>query len=160
MWRLVLSQEEEARNDPALLQAEKAEWLECMPAVLGRPLAQPGDGQFRVGRNRYDYGLLVGGRAARQLGLRRTDHVELVCGGDCLTTVCEKDYRAPFGWDSLESAARRDPAAGLPARWATPSAASWPAREQPDGSIINYHLTDEDLHLSQTVQNLVIFLSE
>lgn len=32
MWRLVLSQEEEARNDPAL-QAEKAEWLECMPAV-------------------------------------------------------------------------------------------------------------------------------
>ena len=32
MWRLVLSQEEEARNDPAL-RAEKAEWLECMPAV-------------------------------------------------------------------------------------------------------------------------------
>jgi len=31
MWRLVLSQEEEARNDPAL-QAEKAEWLGGMPA--------------------------------------------------------------------------------------------------------------------------------
>ena len=75
MWRLVLSQEEEARNDPAL-QAEKAEWLECMPAVrwVSRLPSRVME-QFRVGRNEYDYGLLVEADAARQLGLRRTDHV-------------------------------------------------------------------------------------
>lgn len=49
MWRLVLSQEEEARNDPAL-QAEKAEWLECMPAVhwVSRLPSRVME-QFRVG---------------------------------------------------------------------------------------------------------------
>ena len=114
MWRLVLSQEEEARNDPAL-QAEKAEWLECMPAVhwVSRLPSRVME-QFRVGRNEYDYGLLVEADAARQLGLRRTDHVELVCGGDYLTTVWKKDYRGSFGWDSLEVLHAESPAAGLP----------------------------------------------
>ena len=140
MWRLVLSQEEEARNDPAL-QAEKAEWLECMPAVHwvsrlpGRVMEQ-----FRVGRNEYDYGLLVEADAARQLGLRRTDHVELVCGGDYLTTVWKKDYRGSFGWDSLETLHAEILRRGFRAVGDTFSSIL-ASREQPDGSIINYHLT-------------------
>ena len=125
MWRLVLSQEEEARNDPTL-QAEKAEWLECMPAVhwVSRLPSRVME-QFRVGRNEYDYGLLVEADAARQLGLRRTDHVELVCGGDYLTTVWKKDYRGSFGtrWKCCTPRS----CGGASARWATPSAASWPA---------------------------------
>ena len=103
MWRLVLSQEEEARNDPAL-QAEKAEWLECMPAVhwVSRLPSRVME-QFRVGRNEYDYGLMMEADAARRLGLQRTRHVEVVCGGDYLVTIWKKDYRGSFGWDSLET---------------------------------------------------------
>lgn len=114
MWRLVLSQEEEARNDPAL-QAEKAEWLECMPAVhwVSRLPSRVME-QFRVGRNEYDYGLLVEADVARQLGLRRTDHVELVCGGDYLTTVWKKGLSGRLRVGLAGNAARRDPAAGLP----------------------------------------------
>ena len=140
MWRLVLSQEEEARNDPAL-QAEKAEWLECMPAVhwVSRLPSRVME-QFRVGRNEYDYGLLVEADAARQLGLRRTDHVELVCGGDYLTTVWKKDYRGAFGWDSLEVLHAEILRRGFRAVGDTFSSIL-ASREQPDGSIINYHLT-------------------
>ena len=140
MWRLVLSQEEEARNDPAL-QAEKAEWLECMPAVrwVSRLPSRVME-QFRVGRNEYDYGLLVEADAARQLGLRRTDHVELVCGGDYLTTVWKKDYRGSFGWDSLETLHAEILRRGFRAVGDTFSSIL-ASREQPDGSIINYHLT-------------------
>lgn len=140
MWRLVLSQEEEARNDPAL-QAEKAEWLECMPAVhwVSRLPSRVME-QFRVGRNEYDYGLLVEADAARQLGLRRTDHVELVCGGDYLTTVWKKDYRGSFGWDSLEVLHAEILRRGFRAVGDTFSSIL-ASREQPDGSIINYHLT-------------------
>ena len=140
MWRLVLSQEEEARNDPSL-QAEKAEWLECMPAVrwVSRLPSRVME-QFRVGRNEYDYGLLVEADAARQLGLRRTDHVELVCGGDYLTTVWKKDYRGSFGWDSLEVLHAEILRRGFRAVGDTFSSIL-ASREQPDGSIINYHLT-------------------
>ena len=140
MWRLVLSQEEEARNDPAL-RAEKAEWLECMPAVrwVSRLPSRVME-QFRVGRNEYDYGLLVEADAARQLGLRRTDHVELVCGGDYLTTVWKKDYRGSFGWDSLEVLHAEILRRGFRAVGDTFSSIL-ASREQPDGSIINYHLT-------------------
>ena len=140
MWRLVLSQEEEARNDPAL-QAEKAEWLECMPAVhwVSRLPSRVME-QFRVGRNEYDYGLLVEADAARQLGLRRTDHVELVCGADYLTTVWKKDYRGSFGWDSLEVLHAEILRRGFRAVGDTFSSIL-ASREQPDGSIINYHLT-------------------
>ena len=127
MWRLVLSQEEEARNDPAL-QAEKAEWLECMPAVhwVSRLPSRVME-QFRVGRNEYDYGLLVEADAARQLGLRRTDHVELVCGGDYLTTVWKKDYRGLLRVGTRWKCCTPRSCGGASARWATPSAASWPA---------------------------------
>ena len=132
--------EEEARNDPAL-QAEKAEWLECMPAVhwVSRLPSRVME-QFRVGRNEYDYGLLVEADAARQLGLRRTDHVELVCGGDYLTTVWKKDYRGSFGWDSLEVLHAEILRRGFRAVGDTFSSIL-ASREQPDGSIINYHLT-------------------
>ena len=58
--------------------------------------------QFRVGRNEYDYGLMIEADAARRLGLKRTKHVEVVCGGDYLTTIWKKDYRGSFGWDSLD----------------------------------------------------------
>ena len=73
MWRLTFSQEEAADRDKEL-QQEKAEWLKCMPATrwvsrLPRRVME----QFRVGRNEYDYGLLVEADAARQLGLRRTE---------------------------------------------------------------------------------------
>ena len=121
MWRLVLSQEEEARNDPAL-QAEKAEWLECMPAVrwVSRLPSRVME-QFRVGRNEYDYG-------------------QLVCGGDYLTTVWKKDYRGSFGWDSLETLHAEILRRGFRAVGDTFSSIL-ASREQPDGSIINYHLT-------------------
>ena len=82
MWRLTFSQEEAADRDKEL-QQEKAEWLECMPATrwvsrLPRRVME----QFRVGRNEYDYGLMIEADAARRLGLKRTKHVEVVCGGD------------------------------------------------------------------------------
>lgn len=87
MWRLTFSQEEAADRDKEL-QQEKAEWLECMPATrwvsrLPRRVME----QFRVGRNEYDYGLMIEADAARRLGLKRTKHVEVVCGGDYLTTI-------------------------------------------------------------------------
>ena len=102
MWRLTFSQEEAADRDKEL-QQEKAEWLECMPATrwvsrLPRRVME----QFRVGRNEYDYGLMIEADAARRLGLKRTKHVEVVCGGDYLTTIWKKDYRGSFGWDSLD----------------------------------------------------------
>ena len=76
----------------------------------------------------------------RQLGLRRTDHVELVCGGDYLTTVWKKDYRGSFGWDSLETLHAEILRRGFRAVGDTFSSIL-ASREQPDGSIINYHLT-------------------
>ena len=85
-------------------------------------------------------GLLVEADAARQLGLRRTDHVELVCGGDYLTTVWKKDYRGSFGWDSLEVLHAEILRRGFRAVGDTFSSIL-ASREQPDGSIINYHLT-------------------
>ena len=120
--------------------AVKAEWLECMPAVhwVSRLPSRVME-QFRVGRNEYDYGLLVEADAARQLGLRRTDHVELVCGGDYLTTVWKKDYRGSFGWDSLEVLHAEILRRGFRAVGDTFSSIL-ASREQPDGRIINYHL--------------------
>lgn len=140
MWRLSFSQEEEANGDKAL-QAEKAAWLECMPAVrwvsrLPRRVME----QFRVGRNEYDYGLMVEADAARRLGLQRTSHVELVCGGDYLTTVWKKDYRGSFGWDSLDSLHEEIVRRGFRAVGETFSTIV-ASRQQPDGSIVNYHLT-------------------
>ena len=140
MWRLSFSEEEEARSDPAL-QAEKAEWLECMPAVrwVSR-LPSRVMTQFRVCKHEYDYGLLVEADAARRLGLRRTERVELVCGGDYLTTIWKKDYRGSFGWDSLEALHTEIVRQGFRAVGDTFSSIV-ASREQPDGSIINYHLT-------------------
>ena len=140
MWRLSFSQEEEASSDKAL-QAEKAEWLECMPAVrwvsrLPRRVME----QFRVGRNDYDYGLMVDADAARRLGLRRTDHVEVVCGGDYLTTVWKKEYRGSFGWDSLERLHEEIVRRGFRAVGETFSSIV-ASRQQPDGTVVNYHLT-------------------
>lgn len=140
MWRLSFSQEEEASNDKAL-QAEKAEWLECMPAVrwvsrLPRRVME----QFRVGRNEYDYGLMVEAEAARRLGLRHTEHVELVCGGDYLTTIWKKDYRGSFGWDSLDALHDEIVRRGFRAVGETFSTIV-ASRQQPDGGIVNYHLT-------------------
>lgn len=140
MWRLSFSQEEEASNDKAL-QAEKAEWLECMPAArwvsrLPRRVME----QFRVGRNDYDYGLMVEAEAARRLGLRRTGHVEVVCGGDYLTTVWKKKYRGSFGWDSLERLHEEIMRRGFGAVGETFSSIV-ASRQQPDGTVVNYHLT-------------------
>ena len=140
MWRLPFSQEEEASGDKAL-QAEKAAWLECMPAVrwvsrLPRRVME----QFRVGRNEYDYGLMVEADAARRLGLQRTGHVELVCGGDYLTTIWKKDYRGSFGWDSLDGLHDEIVRRGFRAVGETFSTIV-ASRQQPDGSIVNYHLT-------------------
>ena len=114
MWRLTFSQEEAADRDKEL-QQEKAEWLECMPATrwvsrLPRRVME----QFRVGRNEYDYGLMIEADAARRLGLKRTKHVEVVCGGDYLTTIWKKDYRGSFGWDSLDDLHAGDRAARVP----------------------------------------------
>lgn len=104
--------------------------------------------QFRVGRNEYDYGLLVEADAARQLGLRRTDHVELVCGGDYLTTVW-KGLPGLLRVGLAGSAARRDPAAGLPRGGrhlqqhpGQPGAAGRQHHQLPPDP-------DEDLHLSR-----------
>ena len=140
MWRLAFSQEEEASKDAAL-QREKAEWLECMPAArwvsrLPRRVME----QFRVGRNEYDYGLMIEADSARRLGLQRTEHVEVVCGGDYLTTIWKKDYRGSFGWDSLEDLHTEIVRRGFGAVGETFSSIV-ASREQPDGSIVNYHQT-------------------
>ena len=66
--------------------------------------------------------------------------VELVCGGDYLTTVWKKDYRGSFGWDSLEVLHAEILRRGFRAVGDTFSSIL-ASREQPDGSIINYHLT-------------------
>ena len=96
--------------------------------------------QFRVGRNEYDYGLMMEADAARRLGLQRTRHVDVVCGGDYLVTIWKKDYRGSFGWDSLETLhdeiVRRD------FRAVGETFSSLVAsRQQPDGSVVNYHHT-------------------
>ena len=140
MWRLSFSQEEEASSDKAL-QAEKAEWLECMPAVrwvsrLPRRVME----QFRACKHEYDYGLMVEAEAARRLGLRRTSHVEVVCGGDYLTTIWKKEYRGSFGWDSLEGLHKEIVRRGFGAVGETFSSIV-ASRQQPDGSVVNYHLT-------------------
>lgn len=140
MWRLSFSQGEEASRDTGL-QQEKAEWLECMPAVrwvsrIPRHVME----NFRACKHEYDYGLMVEADAARQLGLRLTDHVEVVCGGDYLTTVWKKDYRGAFGWDSLQLLHDEVEKRGYRAIGDTFSSIV-ASREQPDGSVINYHYT-------------------
>ena len=140
MWRLTFSQEEEASRDREL-QQEKAEWLECMPAArwvsrLPRRVME----QFRVGRNEYDYGLMMEADAARRLGLQRTRHVEVVCGGDYLVTIWKKDYRGSFGWDSLETLHDEITRRGFRAVGETFSSIV-ASRQQPDGSVVNYHHT-------------------
>ncbi len=140
MWRLTFSQEEEANRDKEL-QAEKAEWLECMPAArwvsrLPRRVME----QFRSCKHEYDYGLMIEADAARQLGLQRTKHVEMVCGGDYLTTIWKKEYRGSFGWDSLEDLHAEIVRRGFRAVGETFSSIV-ASREQPDGGIVNYHLT-------------------
>ena len=96
--------------------------------------------QFRVGRNEYDYGLMMEADAARKLGLQRTRHVEVVCGRDYLVTIWKKDYRGSFGWDSLETLhdeiVRRD----FRAVGETFSSIV-ASRQQPDDSVVNYHHT-------------------
>ena len=78
--------------------------------------------------------------AARRLGLKRTKHVEVVCGGDYLTTIWKKDYRGSFGWDSLDDLHAEIVQRGFRAVGETFSSIA-ASREQPDGSIVNYHLT-------------------
>ena len=63
-----------------------------------------------------------------------------MCGGDYLTTVWKKDYRGSFGWDSLEVLHAEILRRGFRAVGDTFSSIL-ASREQPDGSIINYHLT-------------------
>ena len=106
------------------MQQEKAEWLECMPATrwasrLPRRVME----QFRVGRNEYDYGLMIEADAARRLGLKRTKHVEVVCGGDYLTTIGKRIIAGPLGGTRWTTCMRRSCSAGS-VRWARPSAAS------------------------------------
>ena len=69
-----------------------------------------------------------------------TGHNRIGCGGDYLTTVWKKDYRGSFGWDSLETLHAEILRRGFRAVGDTFSSIL-ASREQPDGSIINYHLT-------------------
>lgn len=82
--------------------------------------------QFRVGRNEYDYGLMMEADAARRLGLQRTRHVEVVCGGDYLVTIWKRITAAPSGGTHWKPCTMRS-CGGTSGRWARPSAASWPA---------------------------------
>ena len=63
-----------------------------------------------------------------------------VCGGDYLTTIWKKDYRGSFGWDSLDDLHAEIVQRGFRAVGETFSSIT-ASREQPDGSIVNYHLT-------------------
>lgn len=78
--------------------------------------------------------------AARRLGLQRTRHVEVVCGGDYLVTIWKKDYRGSFGWDSLETLHDEIVRRGFRAVGETFSSIV-ASRQQPDGSVVNYHHT-------------------
>jgi DNA-binding transcriptional MerR regulator len=102
-WRLSFSQEELANLD-ANLEAEKAEWLACLPAAIWvSRIPHSTLARFGKGKIEYDYGLMIPAQAARRLGLKKTPQVETICGGDYLTTVWKKDYTGPFAWDSLQS---------------------------------------------------------
>jgi DNA-binding transcriptional MerR regulator len=102
-WRLSFSTQETASLDAAL-EAEKAEWLACLPAVIWvSRIPRRTLEHFGVGSIEYDYGLMIEAEAAQQLGLKITPQVEVVPGGDYLTTVWKKDYRGSFAWNSLKS---------------------------------------------------------
>lgn len=138
MWRLAFSQEEDALQD-AQLEQEKEEWLECMPAVkwvsrIPRYVME----RFGIEKNDYDYGLMIEASAAKKLGLRKTAHVEIVPGGDYLTTVWKKDYRGPFGWDSLQRLHDEIEKQGFRTFGDTFSYIL-ASQKEADGSIVNYH---------------------
>ena len=78
--------------------------------------------------------------AARRLGLKRTKHVEVVCGGDYLTTIGKRIIAGPLGGTHWTTCMRRSCKRGFRAVGETFSSIA-ASREQPDGSIVNYHLT-------------------
>ena len=122
MWRLTFSQEEEASRDREL-QQEKAEWLECMPAArwvsrLPRRVME----QFRVGRNEYDYGLMMEADAACSApGMWRWCAAAII-----LSPSGKRITAAPSGGTHWKPCTMRS-CGGTSGRWARPSAASWPA---------------------------------
>lgn len=127
MWRLTFSQEEEASRDREL-QQEKAEWLECMPAArwvsrLPRRVME----QFRVGRNEYDYGLMMEADAARQAG----PAAHPACGGGVRRRLSchhlEKGLPRLLRVGLTGNPGTMRSCGGTSGRWARPSAASWPA---------------------------------
>ncbi|NCC68930.1 MAG: MerR family transcriptional regulator, partial [Clostridia bacterium] len=95
-WRLNLSKNECPNKDEAL-EAEKEEWLSCLPAAswVSR-IPQAVLKQFSTGVIDYEYGLMIQEKDALVLGLRRTQNVEIVPGGDYLVTIHRKVDRSPW----------------------------------------------------------------
>jgi len=103
-WRLNLSKNECPHKD-AELEAEKEEWLSCLPAAswVSR-IPQAVLKQFSTGIIDYEYGLMMSEGDALALGLRRTENVEIVPGGDYLVTIHRKVDRSPWAWCDIKTA--------------------------------------------------------
>lgn len=103
MWSLNLSHNEKPYTEQEL-RREKEEWLECMPAVTWvSRIRSEVLGQFSEGEIEYGYGLMCYEDDAKALGLRRTQRVEIVPGGDYLVTLMRKTERGPFTWEDIHA---------------------------------------------------------
>ena len=101
MWRLNLSTMEKANPDP-LLEREKQQWLELMPATFWVSKIPHNElRQFSEGMIEYGYGLMCYEEDAHRLGLRRSLYVEVVPGGDYAVLLHQKNDRGPWTWEDI-----------------------------------------------------------
>lgn len=102
MWRLNFSDNERAFGDKAL-EREKQRWLSCMPAAFW--VSKIPHEQFEddfTGVVDYHYGLMISEADAKALGLARSSLVEIVPGGDYLSTVHRKQLKDAFRWEEVQ----------------------------------------------------------
>lgn len=103
MWRLNLSDMEVSHHDK-VLEAEKQQWLELMPATFWvSKIPHEELKQFSEGEIGYGYGLMCYEEDARKLGLRRTANVEIIPGGDYVVLLHCKADRGPFRWKDIQN---------------------------------------------------------
>ncbi len=106
MWRLNCSKLENAVSDSAV-NAEKDEWLSCLPAVtwsskIPRKALLEGCKKPVY----YEYGLMCEKRRANILGIKKTRHVEAIPAGEYLVAMQRKEEKEPFSWKHCETLLR------------------------------------------------------
>ncbi len=104
MWRLNLSQNEQADELSPQIAAQRDEWLACLPvAYWASALRHEALQQYPGGRVQYQYGLMCAEADAVAMGLRKTKEVEIVPGGDYLVTIHQKSTREGFEWQNMDA---------------------------------------------------------